>query len=116
MTENNMLLVTIEEILFDEKQLAGLKELINRLYDNSLTPKEFKTYILKQKAKNLQEIFELFPYYVKQIKINNSLRQYTGDSLSSELRNELQEKDKFLEQVGIRVNYLVNKLSKKLQS
>ncbi|KKN10753.1 hypothetical protein LCGC14_1033460 [marine sediment metagenome] len=111
-----MLLDTIEDILFKEKHLDKLKELINRLYDHSITPKEFKTYFLKQKAKNLQEIFELFPYYAKQIKINNSLHQYTRDSLSSELRNELQEKDKFLEQVGIRVNYLVNKLNKKLQS
>ncbi len=115
MTENDMLLISIEKILFEKDHLAKLKKLINQLYDNSLTPKELKAYILKQKAEDLRKIFELFPYFMKQVKINDSLRQYTGESLDSESRNELQEKDKFLEQVGIRVNYLVNKLSKKLQ-
>ncbi len=110
-----MLHVSIEEILFNEEQLAELKELINKLYDNSLTPKEFKTYILKQLAKNQQKLLELYPYYIKQIKISNSLSQYTRETFSSELRKELQEKEKLLEKIGIRVNHLVDKLNQKLQ-
>ncbi len=115
MTENDILFTGIEDILFDEEQLDHLKILIKKLYNNTVTPKEFKTFILKQKANSLKRIFGLFPYYIKQIKINDSLRQYTEGSLNSDSTNELQEKNKFLEQVGIRVNYLVNKLSKKLQ-
>lgn len=115
MTEHNVLHNIIENVLFNEEQLDQLKQLINDLYDGHLTPKDFRTYIIRQKNHNVEKILELFPYYIRQTKMNDSLNQFTGDSLNDKTRNELQEKNEFIEHIGIRVNEIFKKLNKKLK-
>ncbi len=104
MTEDNVLHNIIETVLFNEEQLNQLKQLINDLHDGRLTPKEVRTYIIRQKNHNVEKILELFPYYIRQMKMNDSLNQFTGDSLNDKTREELQEKNKFLEHIALRVN------------
>jgi len=116
MAEDNVLHNIIENVLFNEEQLNQLKQLINDLYDGRLTPKEFRTYIIRQKNRHVEKILELFPYYIRQAKMNDSLNQFTGDSLNDKTHIELQEKEKFIEHIAIRISKIFNKLSKKLKT
>ena len=113
MAEDNVLHNIIENVLFNEEQLNQLKQLINDLSDGLLSPKEFRAYIIRQKNLHVEKILELFPYFMRQMKMKDSLSQFTGDSLNDKTHNELQEKDKFIEHIAIRINKIFNKLSKK---
>ena len=115
MTEDNVLHNIIENVLFNKEQLNQLKQLINDLYDRRLTPKELKTHIVEQRTHYIEKLLELFPYYIRQTKMNDSLNEFTGDFLDNKTRNELQEKNEFMEHIAIRVNEIFNKLNKKLK-
>ena len=61
-------------------------------------------------------MLELFPYYLNQVNKDRSLEQFTGESMeenidnNTELIKELEEKNKFLEEIGVRVNNIYKKL------
>ncbi len=110
----------LENILFDETHLEQLKDSINKVATGQLTPKSVRKLIIEHKTYSFQKILKLFPYYLKRINTNRSLEQYTGeviektDNNDSELMKELEEKNKFLEEIGVRVNNIYKKL--KLES
>ena len=115
MAEDNVLHNIIENVLFNEEQLNQLKQLINDLSDGLLSPKEFRAYNIRQKNLHVEKILELFPYFMRQMKMDNSLNQFTEDSLDDKIRTELQEKNKFIEHIALRVNKILNKPNKKLK-
>lgn len=110
----NILYETIEKVLFNKDHLNRLKQLIKGLHDGLITPKELKAYILQQKKENVDKLLKLFPFYVRKTKMDDSSSEFARNPSHNKKLSELQDKDKFLEKIGIRVNYLVNKLSKKL--
>ena len=116
MTKGKILKDIIEEVLFNKSELDQLKQLINDLYDGRLTPKELRVYIFDQKNKNMDKLVELFPYLIKQLKMNDSKPQITDNSLDMEKQAELLEKNKFIEHIGTRVNTIFNKLKKRMKA
>jgi len=116
MTKGKILKDIIEEVLFNKNELDQLKQLINDLYDRRLTPKELRVYIFDQKNKNMDKLVELFPYLIKQLKMNDSPTQITENSLDVKRQAELLEKDKFIEHIGMRVNTIFNKLNKRMKA
>ncbi len=103
----------IEKVLFDEDQLNELKLIINQLYAGKLSPKELRGHILKQKERDLGKLFELISFFIKSEQPDNSSREFTYKSLDNEVLSKLQEKNEFIEKMGVRINSLVNNLNKK---
>ena len=105
----------IEKVLFNKAQLNELKDFINQVDSGQVSPKDVRMLILTQKEKNLEKLVELISFSLKQGKINNSHKSFSEDPPNRDILDELQEKNSFLEKVGIKVNNLVNELTKKLE-
>ena len=107
----------IEKILFRKDQLDELKIMINKLDAGELSPIEVRTCILKQKEANLKKLIGLIPFIIAQAKAINSVKKSTKDPPNNKILSELQEKNlqeknRFLEEVAIRVNSIVEGLIK----
>ncbi len=106
----------LEKIIFDEVYLEQLKNSINRVATGQLSPKSVRKLIFEHKTHLFQNMLELFPYYLNQVNNDRSLEQFTGESMeenidnNTELIKELEEKNKFLEEIGVRVNNIHKKL------
>ena len=106
----------LENKLFDEVYLKELKDSISKVAKGQLTPKSVRKLIIDHKTYSFQKILGLFPFYHKRIKEKCSLEQFIGESMEenvnndSKLKKELEEKNKFLEEIGVRVNNIYKKL------
>ncbi len=106
----------LEKIIFDEIYLFELKNTINKVAIGQISPKSVRKLIIEHKTHLFEKILGLFPYYLKYISNNRSLEQFTGESMEKNVKNntelvkELEEKNKFLEEIGIRVNGIYKKL------
>ena len=106
----------LEKIIFDEVYLEQLKNSINRVAVGQLSPKSVRKLIFEHKTHLFQNMLELFPYYLNQVNNDRSLEQFTGEIIEkkgnndSELMTKLEEKNRFLEEIGVRVNNIYKKL------
>ncbi len=103
----------IEKVLFDKTQLDELKLIINQLNARKISPKDVRSYILTQKERDLGKLLELISFFIKSVKQDNSSRELIQKPLDNEVLSELQEKNEFIEKMGVRINSLVNILNKK---
>ena len=103
----------IEKVLFDKTQLDELKLIINQLNARKISPKDVRSYILTQKERDLGKLLELISFFIKSVKQDNSSRELIQKPLDNEVLSELQEKNEFIEKMGVRINSLVNNLNKK---
>ncbi len=103
----------IEKVLFDKTQLDELKLIINQLNARKISPKDVRSYILTQKERDLGKLLELISFFIKSVKQDNSNRELIQKPLDNEVLSELQEKNEFIEKMGVRINSLVNNLNKK---
>jgi len=105
----------LEKMLFNEKDLNGLKIAIENMNMGKISPKELRKYIIESRVKIIEKLLKFFPFYLKQVTIEQSLDEFAQPDISIELEQELQEKNKFLEEVGFRINRIHAKLQKKLE-
>ena len=100
----------IEQILLNEKELEILKILINDLSAGKINSKQLKISIIKSRATALKRIIDIFPFFHKRIINQQEIDNFTGN-INPEVAQELEEKDKFLEEIGIRINKIVSSLN-----
>lgn len=90
----------IEKILFNEKELEVLKDLISDIRVGRTEPKQLKAAIIENRANILNKILNIFPYYSKQISYQQQIDDFAGRDLSLQIQNELKEKNELLKRVG----------------
>ncbi len=101
----------IEQILLNDQELDMLKVLINDLNAEKIDSKQLKIAIIKSRANALKRIFDIFPFYHKRIINQQEIDKFTMENkISPETIQELEEKDKFLEEIGIRINKILSNL------
>ena len=101
----------IEEILLNEGELNSLKLLITDLSIKKIESKQLKIAIIKSRANAVKRIIDIFPFFHKRILYQKQIENFTDiDNSSPELIQELEEKNKFLEELGIRINKIVSNL------
>jgi len=102
----------VEQVLLNENELGSLKLLINDLSSGKIESKQLKMAIIKSRAEALKRIIEIFPFFHKQILNQQEIDNFTVNDNNSnpELVQELKEKNSFLEEVGNRIDKIVNQL------
>ena len=98
--QQKMLSEMIEKILFDEKELEVLKDLISDIRIGRTEPKQLRAAIIENRANILNKILNIFPYYNKQISYQQQIDDFTEKDSSLQMQNELKEKNELLRQVG----------------
>ena len=82
----------VEKVVFDKDRLDLLKQKIVQLTRNEITQKEMKELILNQRAMILDEILELFPFFIKNLNDNNHITRSVDDKrilVDEELQDRL---------------------------
>jgi hypothetical protein len=98
----------VEKVIFDQDNLNSLKTKIKQLSRDEITPKEMKQLILNQRAIMLDDILELFPFYINKLQENKQSRSKSSNSNSiSELEEKLGEREELLELLARRIQGLV---------
>jgi hypothetical protein len=112
MTNENSGITYIEELLekivFDPKELNKLKKSISNLTSGIIKPHQIKKLILKSYIRIFEELVEFIPFYFEQ--------ELNKRTINSELEAEIKEKDKFLEELGERINNIYLKLNERVQN
>jgi len=98
--QQKMLSEMIEKILFDEKELEVLKDLISDIRIGRTEPKQLRAAIIENRANILNKILNIFPYYSKQISYQQQIDDFTERDSSLQTQNELKEKNELLRRVG----------------
>lgn len=98
--QQKMLSEMIEKILFDEKELEVLKDLISDIRIGRTEPKQLRAAIIENRANILNKILNIFPYYSKQISYQQQIDAFTEKDSSLQIQNELKEKNDLLRRVG----------------
>lgn len=102
----------IEQILLNKQELETLKALINDLNAGKINSKQLKIAIIKSRAKALKRVIDIFPFFHKRIINQQEIDKFTGvNNYHLELDQELEEKNIFLEEVGIRIHKIVSNLN-----
>lgn len=109
--QKKLLMQMVEQVLLNERELHTLKILINDVSTGKIDPKQLKIAIIKSRAHTLTRIIEIFPFFLKRIRNQQEIDNFTLErSNDAELFQELEEKNSFLEEIGIRINNIVNNL------
>ena len=98
---------TLEKILFNPTELNKLKKTIQDLNIGITKPSQLKKLILESYIRIFEELGEFIPSYLE-YKLNYK-------SIDAHIGEEVQEKDKLLEELGERINNIYLKLKKKAE-
>ncbi len=110
MERNTVLDDSIEKILLDQKSLEGLKEDIYQVSEGLMTPREFRKMYFENRRIEIKKLNRLFQFYNKQSIKLQSIQDFTQNANNPQLEKELQERNQFFEQVGLRIKTLYEKL------
>ncbi|MHA2390623.1 MAG: hypothetical protein ACXAEX_01535 [Promethearchaeota archaeon] len=102
----------IEKILFDEKDLENLKELINNVSLGKIDPKSLKTMIINNRVKIMRRILNVFPFYRKRVENQQELDKFSRNENTSTLLKDLEERNNLLQLVGEKIHNIEMKLQK----
>jgi len=109
----------LEKLIFEENDLKRLKISIDNVVSGHMTTKQLREQIIESRSKIIERLLEYIPFYIRQWLIGNSINEFSdvnGRDSNSELEEKLDEKNKFLEEVGIRINKIHEKLKGKLSN
>ena len=115
MERTNNLNEMLEKMIFNEKDLNTLKIAIENMNMGKISPKELRKYIIASRGKIIEKLLKFFPFYLKQTTIEKSMEKFTKPDINIKLEQELQEKNKFLEEVGFKVNKIHEEFKHKLE-
>ncbi|MHA2007543.1 MAG: hypothetical protein ACXABO_19425 [Promethearchaeota archaeon] len=99
----------IEKIIFDENELNSLKLLIRDLSLGKTEPIKLRKAILNSRVLMMERIVNLFPFYQRQVSNIVERNEGLNSQTIQNLENELEERTKFLEEVGNRVHNIISK-------
>jgi len=110
--QKKLLVELIEQVLLNENELGSLKLLINDLSAGKIDSKQLKIAIIRSRANALERILEIFTFFHKRLVNRQEIDNFTveNDVQHPELVQELREKDRFLEEIGIRINNIISNL------
>jgi hypothetical protein len=100
----------IEKIFFDEHELEVLKSLITDVSAGKIQPKKLKLAIIENRARMINRISQIFPFYYKQLSNQREIDSFAHNGEKSNLTIELEEKDKFLKELAERLYIIKTKL------
>lgn len=100
----------IEKILLDDNSLNVIKEAIDEVSKGIKTQREFREIFIKKREEELRQLCNLFPYYMKRAMNQQSIRDFAQNTNDSQLEKELQERNQFFEQFGLRIKTIYEKL------
>ncbi len=106
----------LEKLVFDKGDLKRLKTSIDHVVTGQVTTKQLREQIIESRSKIIERLIEYIPFYIKQWAIGNSINEFTNNPTidsNSELEEKLNEKDKFLEEIGLRIKKIHEKLKQK---
>ena len=89
--KNKLLSEMIEKILFEEKELDLLKNLIEDVRQGKVEPKQLRATIIENRVKILDKLLKIFPYYHKQIAYQQEIDKFTKNDTDIKLKKELEE-------------------------
>jgi hypothetical protein len=108
--EKDYLYEMLEKLVFDENQLLILKEKIEQVANGTISSKLLRKQIIDFRMSIMERLFEFFPFYVKQSSTQKQLTNFIDSS--NENFEELEEKNKLLEEISGRINKIYKNLIK----
>ncbi len=104
-----MLMGYLEPIILSEKDFEILKKATSKLLEGRISAKDFKKLILSLRVQVYMKVLEMIPFYQENIVKNQAINKHARGAESG-LETELAEKTELLQQVGERVNNILQKL------
>ena len=104
----------VEKIVFDENELEKLKIAIKNFTQGKTGAKELKQLLLECRGRMVKDVTDYIFFIAKKLTTEKDKEQAPIPSPSkkeSELREEIKQKNEFLELVAKRVNNLVSKIN-----
>ena len=107
-----MIMDIIEPVLFKEEELSELKNLINDVGANKIEPKQLRKAIIDNRVRIMGRLIDSFFFQIKREVAQQEIDSFTGNN--SQLISEVEEKNKFLEQIADRIQVIHTKAVEKL--
>ncbi|MFX0004442.1 MAG: hypothetical protein ACFE9C_04730 [Candidatus Hodarchaeota archaeon] len=107
----------LEKILFDKDNLGDLRKALTKTRKGELSFSDLGKCILELRSRIMDRLLEFIPFHLKQAYTNNTLTEFAGkNSDSFQLEHELEERNSFLEKIGLKINSLYEKLKSDLEA
>jgi hypothetical protein len=103
----------LEKIIFNENDFSELKKSISNVSLGKLEPKILRKKIIDSRLRILEELIDIFPFYLEQINNKLSLDRFTLEGNQSEITDIDNDKDEFLTQIAQRLENIYQKLRPK---
>ncbi|MFW9826722.1 MAG: hypothetical protein ACFFEY_03770 [Candidatus Thorarchaeota archaeon] len=110
--EKEHLYEMLEKLVFDENQLLILKEKIEQVANGTLSSKLLRKQIIDFRMAIMERLLEFFPFYVKQSSTQKQLTNFLDHS--NDKFEELEEKNRLLKEVSVRINKIYENLVKQI--
>ncbi|KKK47139.1 hypothetical protein LCGC14_3158210 [marine sediment metagenome] len=110
--DKKKLMDLIEPILFNEKELLDLKDLITDVGTNKIEPRQLRKAIIDNRVKVMKQLIDTFFFQVKREISQQEINNFTKGN--SQLKTEVEEKDRFLEQIAERIQAIYAKALKNI--
>lgn len=108
----------LEKLVFDDGDLTNLKVSIDKVVTGQISRRQFRETIIESRSRIFERITEFIPFYLRQKKKDEALNKFTepdNHMISSELEEQLNEKNRFIEEVGIKISNIYEKLRYKFK-
>ena len=100
----------LEKIVFNENDLNDFQAAITNVSSGNYPPRLLKEKIITSRIRILEELKDLFPFYMNQIVKKQSIEEFVENVQNSELIEDLKEKNEFLTDIAIIINNIYEKL------
>ncbi len=100
----------LEKIIFNEKDFEVLKKAINDITLGKIEPKELKERIIKSRIRILEELIEIFPFYVEQVNNRISINNFKAGDNKNDTEINNNERDEFFNQISHKLDTLYEKI------
>lgn len=114
--ENKLLKELLEEIVLENESLKLLKSNIEQVMLGKITPKKLRYMILENRVQIINKLLRFFPFYLRQVKNEDTLNKFVDKADSDQLLEELGEKKELLEKVALKVHDIHERLKEDLET
>ena len=105
----------LETIICSEKSLIELKVVINEMVKGKIDATNLREFCLAQRLEILRDVYEIFPFYYKQLRDKELIRQTTDKDVTIVgLEDEIDEKNEFIGELDTRIDNILKKLVAKV--
>jgi len=108
----------LEKLVFDDGDLTNLKVSIDKVMTGQISRRQFRETIIESRSRIFERITEFIPFYLRQKKKDDALNKFAepdNHMIHSELEEQLNEKNRFIEEVGIKISNIYEKLRHKFK-